>query len=179
MTEQRGDSVIEALRSRLGSRYPGDMEQGRAEIVRVLRDELQLGADEAEALVRRMIDDGRLRYVTATERDPLIDPATLDGDPTGRAEYTGEGDPYQRPGDTVVAPLLGGVQDTAGAPRVVAAPAVSSSTTTPPPVFVGDVAASGAELDAGNGPGYWEIGGGATGVVPSGSRKGQVEPRGT
>ena len=72
MTEQRGDSAIDVLRSRLGPRHQAGIDEGRADIERVLRDEMNIDRDQAAAMVQRMIDEGTLRYVTSDERDPEV-----------------------------------------------------------------------------------------------------------
>ncbi|NTU79556.1 MAG: hypothetical protein HGA45_09160 [Chloroflexales bacterium] len=149
MTEQQSDNLVEILRRQLGPRHQSSMHQGRAEITQVLRDELQVGAAEAESLVRQMIDSGQLRYVTGDESPP------------GAERMIAQ--PGERPDRPLATPVV---------------PVVTGGTSSPPlvPVSAGD---PGAVDAGGQGPGYWDIGGQAAGVVPSTTRKGQVEPRGT
>lgn len=188
MTEQRGDSVIDILRSRLGPRHMSGIDEGRADIERVLRDELNMDGEQAQTMVQRMIDDGTLRYVTAAERDPEVDVAAQDDERSDRANQVGDRNPGaidDRLGASIVPPT-GGPQEgysglstgsaalAAGAAMPVAGAGTGSAAAAPLAVAATDPA-----LGAHGGAGYWDIGGGATGVVPSTTRKGQVEPKGT
>lgn len=175
MTERHDDSAVEALRSRLGTRHQSGIDAGKADMARVLREELNIGADEADDLLRQMIEAGTVRYVTGSERDPEV----RDGD---GAEHTGmrAEDSAAARGDALglnVVPPTGGPQaGYSGMATGTATPAVAVGTGSPAAGAMAMAATDGAMAEGG----YWEIGaGGATGVVPSSTRKGQVEPRGT
>lgn len=167
MTQRESSSLIETLRARLGPRHQSTMDRGRADIVQVLRDELQIGANDAEAMVRQLIDQGQLRYVTSDERDPAGTSGPLT-DEAGRAGSAGVAPPISA--TVPVAPAVTGAAPVAP---------IAGGTTTPAPIVPAatdhDVTARAGDQDSG----YWDIGGQAAGVVPSETRKGQVEPKGT
>lgn len=173
MTERQSDDVVEILRSRLGVRYQSGVDEGRAAMVRTLRDELGLDADQAEAAVRDLIDGGHLRYVTADERDP----ETRDD---GRSRRQDDHPRYSTdPADLNVVPATGGPQaGTSGLATGSAAVAAGAGSGSPAAGPLAVAAAAGG-VSGGEDRGYWDIGAGATGVVPSSTRKGQVEPKGT
>jgi hypothetical protein len=186
VTERQHNDVVDVLRSRLGVRYLSSLDDGRNEIIRVVSDELKVDRDEAEAMVRQLIDHGHIRYVPRTERDVEYDVTAQ------RDEYT-ERDTRRRDADLAdpdltgrsdelranPIPIGGGPQTiSSGLTGVVVAPPMGGGSTTPPvaPVLTGmPTTGSADDLEGG----YWDFASDATGVVPSQSRKGQVEPRGT
>lgn len=174
MTERESGNLIEILRQRFGPRHPGAMDRGRADIVQALRDELQIGAADAEAMVQRLVEQGQLRYVTSDERDPGDTSAPADD----RAERAGTG----AGGVTPVAPPISANVPVApavtGAAPVAPVAAGGTTSTAQPPLVPASVDDDDAARAGGQGVGYWDIGGQAAGVVPSATRKGQVEPRG-
>ncbi|HMQ31325.1 MAG TPA: hypothetical protein PKD53_11385 [Chloroflexaceae bacterium] len=183
MTERQHEELIEILRRRLGSRHMAGIDEGRADIVGVLRDELSIERDEADALLGRLMDAGLVRYVTSDERDPVGNPEVIH-DPE-RPERT---DPAERP---IAVPPVGGPQEgysglstgssarAAGAAIPVAGAGTGSPAAGPVAVVAADPTTAGEAAAQGTGPGYWDIGGSGAGIVPSSTRKGQVEPRGT
>lgn len=187
MTEQRSDSVIDILRSKLGPRHMSGMDEGRADIERILREELRLERGDAETMVSRMIDDGQLRYVTAAERDPEVDREAQHDERSDRANQVGAGRaPIADVLGAGVVPPTGGPQEgysglsTGSAARAAGAatPVAGAGTGTAAAGPLAVTAATDPTLGAGQ-AGYWDIGGLAAGVVPSSTRKGQVEPQGT
>lgn len=181
MTERQHEELIDMLRRRFGARHMAGIDEGRADMVGVLRDELGIGRDEADALLGRLIEAGLVRYVTGDERDPVGDPEVLN-DPE-RAPRAGRADPAERP---IAVPPAGGPQEgysgmaTGSAAQAAggAVPVAGAGTGSPAAGPVAIVAAD-PEQGGATGPGYWDIGGSGAGVVPSATRKGQVEPRGT
>ena len=168
--EERSDSVVDILRRRLGTRHQSGLEEGREDIVRVLRDELSMEHDQAEGLVSRLIDAGQIRYVTAAEHDAELDPDVQYDEHTDRA--------YQ---DDVVPPAvvppvgMAGMNTGTGMPPM---PIVAPPPSTGSPAAV-PMMHPALDTDAADGRmGYWDICGDKAGVVPSRSRKGQVEPKG-
>lgn len=189
MTEhdQESRDVVGVLRDRLGVRYQASIDDGRAEIVRVLADELKIGRDEADSMTSQLIDSGRIRYVTGVERD-------VEYDTEAHQDERGDAD-NRRGAAGVVAPDLtdrtdilqanaipggGGPQTTAsGLHAGAAAPVAAGSSGAAPgalPLAAGVDIGAGAEEQQRRG--FWDFGAGAAGVVPSTTRKGQVEPRG-
>lgn len=183
MTERQHEELIEILRRRLGSRHMAGIDEGRADIVGVLRDELSIGGDEADAMLGRLMDAGLVRYVTGDERDPVGAPEVID-DPE-RPRQTDRVDPAERP---LAVPPVGGPQEgysglstgssarAAGAAIPIAGAGTGSPAAGPLAVVAADPTTSGEASATGHG--YWDIGGSGAGVVPSSTRKGQVEPRG-
>lgn len=184
MTERKHTEVIEALRSRLGFQYESSMEDGRHEIERVVADEMNVSSDEAKGIVSELIDGGMIRYVTGAERDVEYDVEAQ------RDEYTDEQNREAREREKIddrrdnlavnAIPGQGGPSAaTSGLAAGAAAPVAAAGATAPAalPLAAGvDIGKNAAELqDAG----YWEFTADRAGVVPSSTRKGQVEPRGT
>ncbi len=184
MTERQSDDLVEILRRRLGVRYPSGIDEGRAAMARALRDELSLGADEADALLRGLIDAGQIRYVTGDERDPMLDPGARDDERPDQQGHTSTRDPLETGVGLNPIPAQGGPQEGLSGLKAGAALPVSGAGTGSP--AAGPLAVAAATGDAmtdeptgARGPGYWDIGAGTSGVVPSTTRKGQVEPKGT
>jgi hypothetical protein len=183
VTERQSNDLIEMLRDRLGMQYHAGVDEGRREIARVLADATQMGHDEADAAVSRMIDSGMIRYVTGAERD--VDRSVAPGEDAAfgrdRTDRT-RGGLDERADDLSInaIPGTGGPQAAtsgmlAGAPAPIAAGGLGAPPATP--LAAGDgITASAEDLQRG---GYWEFTGDKAGVVPSSTRKGQVEPRGT
>lgn len=177
--EERSDNVVDILQRRLGTRHYSGMEEGRDDIVRVLRDELSMEHDVAEGLVSRLIDAGQIRYVTAAEHDAELDPDAQYDEHTDRAYQIG--DDRRGTTDDVVPPAvvppvgMAGLNTGTGMPPmpIVAPPPSTGSPAAVPmthPAFDADTADGRT--------GYWDICGDKAGVVASRSRKGQVEPKG-
>jgi hypothetical protein len=184
VTERQSDDVVEILRRRLGARYQSGIDEGRAAMARALRDELSLGADEADALVRGLIDAGQIRYVTSDERDPMVDPGSRDVERPDQGERSSARDPLETGAGLNPIPAQGGPQEGYSGLKAGAALPVSGAGTGSPAAGPLAVAAATGDDRVGDptgakGPGYWDIGAGTTGVVPSATRKGQVEPKGT
>jgi hypothetical protein len=181
VTERQGLELIEILRNRLGLQYHAGIDEGRREIVRVLTEETQMNRDEADATVTRLIDSGMMRYITGAERDMDQSIAPLDRD-SGHGERTDRSRVDEMADNLTVnaVPGAGGPQAaTTGMVAGAPAPIAAGGLTTPPaiPVAAGDAPVANAEdLQRG---GYWEFNGEGAGVIPSPTRKGQVEPRGT
>lgn len=180
--EQRSDSVVDILQRRLGTRHHSGMESGRKDIERVLMDELSMEHDQAHEMVSRMIDSGQIRYVTGDERDIEVDRDAQLDEHTDRAyqvgaDRRGMADDVVTPGMIPPATAAGtaGMNTGTGMPPVPIAPPPSGGSPAVAPLFP---AAGDADM-AGDRMGYWDICGDKAGVVPSRSRKGQVEPRGT
>jgi hypothetical protein len=178
MSERQRINVIDQLRARFGYHYPISMEEGRAELVRAISEEINCSSDEADTLLQYMIDAGEIRYVPAIERDPVGNPAVAPADQPDPAA--------DRPAEDLrinAIPGQGGPPGgTSGMTGGQAAPTiVGGGTTTSPTMPVGaGLAASTAEASGGRPEGgYWDLGTGTVGVAPSSTRKGQVEPRGT
>jgi hypothetical protein len=178
MSERQRINVIDQLRARFGYHYPSAMEEGRAELVRTISDEVNCSNDEADTLFQHMIDVGEIRYVPAIERDPVGNPAVAPAD-----QPDPETDNLAKDVRVNAIPGQGGPPGgTSGMTGGQAAPAiVGGGTTTSPTMPVGaGLAASTAEGTSGRPDlGYWDLGYGSTGVAPSATRKGQVKPRGT
>ena len=179
MIERQQDDVVEALRRRLGNRHQAGLDEGRADLVQALRDELSLSADEAEVTLRRLIHEGRVRYVPAHERDVEHDATAQHDEYLDRDQRTRDDNPATTgAGLGLAVPPTGGPQQGYSGVTGTAAPVAAAGTGS---AAAGPLAVAAADSDLveGQGPGYWDIGGQATGVVPSTTRKGQVEPRGT
>lgn len=184
MTERQGHAtgVAEMLRDRLGATYRADIDRGKDEIVRVIADGLGVGRDEAAAILRRELDAGRIRYVVGHEADPVEGRAAQHDERSDRAGGREAGDFTDRADNLRInaMPGTGGPgAGTSGITPNAVAPLVAGGTTTPSaaPLAAGaDIGASAEDLQRG---GYWEFLGDRAGVVPSSTRKGQVEPRGT
>lgn len=179
MTERQSDAVdvVEILRDRLGVTYHASIDGGRGEIVGVIADELNVGRDEAEEILRMQMEAGRIRYVVGSEVDPVGNPEVQDD----RARRGDEGVTDRSDNLRVNAiPGQGGPDAaTSGLTAGAAAPLVAGGTTSPAaaPLAAGvDIGGSAEDLQRG---GYWEFAGDRAGVVPSSTRKGQVEPKGT
>jgi hypothetical protein len=181
MTERQGGDPVESLRARLGVQYRARLDEGRAELARVLGDELGLGRDDAERAVRELIDAGRIRYVTGVEEDVTHDMAAQH-DEHSDANARDDG-ATERSDNLTINAIPGRGNDRSGGVSGLTAPSTS-------PLVQGGIVAPGATplaagVDIGDNAaerqqmGYWDLGGGAGGVVPSSTRKGQVEPRGT
>lgn len=178
MSERQRINVIDQLRARFGYHYPSAMEEGRAELVRAISDEVDCSSDEADTLFQYMIDAGEIRYVPAVERDPVGNPAVA---PADRRDPEVDS-PAEDLRVNAIAGQGGPPGGTSGMTGAHAAPGLAAGgTTTSPAMPVGaGLAASTAESTGGRPEsGYWDLGSGAVGVVPSSTRKGQVEPRGT
>lgn len=178
MSERQRTGVIEPLCERFGYHYQSPMEEGRAELIRAISEELSYSRDEADTLLQYMIDAGEIRYVPAIERDPVGNPAVAPVDRRDTATDSpaedlrinaipGQGGP---PGGT------SGMTGSSAAPPLVAG---GTTTSAAMPVGSGLAATPAGALGARPASGYWDLGTGAIGVVPSSTRKGQVEPRGT
>lgn len=188
MTEHahEGRDVVDVLRAHFGPRYQASIDGGRDEIARVLADQLNVDGGEADALTSELIDSGRIRYVTAVERDPdydreaqhdersdagnhdgglgIMTPDLTDGSDSRRANaISGQGGP-----SATAAGMHGGM----------VAPVAAAGTGNPLPGTLPLAASENSLGGADDRVGYWEFGGGS-GVVPSTTRKGQVEPSGT
>lgn len=191
MTERQSDAmdVVEILRSRLGNTYHASIDGGRDEIVRVIADELHVGRDEAGEILRRQLDAGRIRYVTADEADPVEDRAAqhderADRDNPRGAGYADRDDslrinaiPGQGGPSAATSGQMGGIAVPPAVGLGAAAPVAGAGTGSAASAPLA-VAAAGSET-AGRGAGYWDFCGDKAGVVPSPNRKGQVEPKGT
>lgn len=184
MTERQNSAmdVVEILRDRLGVTYRADIDGGRDKIVRVIADGLRVNRDEAAAVLRQQMDAGRIRYVLGTEADPVEDRAAQHDERSDQANRRAD-DGFTDRSDNLRANALPGVVGPAGGTSGLmgspVAPLVAGGTTTPPatPLAAGvPLDASADDLQRG---GYWEFLGDRAGVVPSSTRKGQVEPRGT
>lgn len=187
MTEHEHESrdVVDVLRRNLGSRYRASIDDGRAEIARVLASELNMSSGDADTMTSELIESGRIRYVTAVEHDVDYDvEAQRDerSDLDSRRGGLGLTDPdlsdaSDNPRANAVAGQGGPQTTAAGLHAGAAAPVAAGSSSALPgtlPIAATDETLGGA----GDRGGYWEFGGGV-GVVPSTTRKGQVEPRGT
>lgn len=177
------------LRDRLGVRYRSSIDDGRTEIARVLSDELNISRDEAHDMVRRLVDSGQLRYVTDVEHDVDYN-VEARGEPTSRDNGLGndvtlDGSGPSNRGDTLrtnAIPGGGGPQEaslglSAGAAAPLAVGTSSGGGGAVNPVVAG--ADPGRLSDDRNDSGYWDFDSERSTVVPSTSRKGQVEPSGT
>jgi hypothetical protein len=181
MTEHQMD-VCDMLRGHLGVRYQGTLEDGRKEIIRLIASDMGVSHEEAEVIFRRELDAGRIRYITAEERDVEANRIASDPDYATRGRHT-DLDAQARNLTINAIPGQGGVSTgTAGLSAGAAAPVIAGANTTPVPPIMPAAAArpindvSDADYFEG---GYWDLCGDRAGVVPSRSRKGQVEPLGT
>lgn len=177
MTEHNQHDVVEVLRERLGVRYAGSMESGRGEILRLIGSELGVGRDEAEQILQQQIDAGRIRYVTRAEHDS-DDNRVAPRD--GRSDYESDHGDRSRdplvnaiPGQGGIAAAASGLTGGAAAPGIVMGGTSNTPAVPLDPRLSIQEAADGVQGD------YWEFLGDRTGVVPSSTRKGQVEPAGT
>jgi hypothetical protein len=59
--------AIRVLRERMGAHWGGEVEAGRTEMVRILRDELGYDKQRATAVIDILIQLGRVRYHLAGE----------------------------------------------------------------------------------------------------------------
>jgi hypothetical protein len=181
VTEHESRDLVEALSARLGNRHYSSIDDGRADIVSAVADEMHVSRDEADGITQRLIDSGRIRYVTGTERDVEHDVEAQDDEHSDRANrmraegMTDRSDTLRAnaiPGQGGPDAVSSGLTGAAVAPVAVAP---GSSTPAAAPLAAGvPLAASADELQRG---GYWDLSG-AKGVVPSDARKGQVEPAG-
>lgn len=184
MTDRQHVEVIEALRTRLGFQYEAGMDEGRHEIEKVVADEMSIGRDEAKSVVDELVQTGRIRYVTGVERDVEHDVEAQ------HDEYSDEQNRELRERGQIddrrdnlkvnAIPGQGGPSaSTSGLAAGAAAPVAAAGATAPAalPLAAGvDIDKNAAEQQNN---GYWEFAADRAGVVPSGTRKGQVEPRGT
>jgi hypothetical protein len=184
VTERQNSAtdVVEILRDRLGATYRADIDGGRDEIVRVIADGLSVDRDEAATILHQQMEAGRIRYVVGTETDPVEDRAAQHDERSDQANRRDDDGITDRR-DTLRASALPGAVGPAGGTSGLmgspVAPLVAGGTTTPPATPLAadaPLAASADDLQRG---GYWEFLGDRAGVVPSSTRKGQVEPRGT
>gem|GEM_PF-1546962 len=189
-----GHNAVELLRERLGIRYQAGLDEGRAEIARVLAGELNVGHDEAERMTRQLIDSGEIRFIPGIERDDDRNIPPVDDSRVDMGEYHRGNADAGAPGvvlpelndraggrdsdaraDADGTPLPAGLHPGFAAPIAANNPSGSTPGTVP--------LAAGLPFDADTGDhlrtGYWDFGSGAVGVRPSSTRKGQVEPRGT
>ncbi|GAB4430011.1 MAG: hypothetical protein OHK0015_14630 [Chloroflexi bacterium OHK40] len=176
MTEQQSRDIVDILSERLGVHYYASIDDGRARIVETIAEELRLDRARAEETLERLLEAGRIRYVTGTERDVVRDVAPRDGDHSDHRE-----DATNRSDSLVVnaIPGAGGPQQgtsglSAGAVAPVAAGGTSSNAPGAPLAAAIPLDHSAEEAQR---AGYWDFSE-ARGVVPSDSRKGQVEPAG-
>lgn len=182
MTERQGRDLLGALRERLGVRYRARLDDGRAELVRVAGDALGVGRDEAGRAVGELIDSGRIRYVVGTEQDVEHDVAAQGDERSDTVEGRDDG-ATDRSDNLTINAIPGRGNDRSGGVSGITsgatAPLVQGGFVAPgaTPLAAGvDIGDNAAERQA---MGYWDLGEGAAGVVPSSTRKGQVEPRGT
>jgi AraC-like DNA-binding protein len=182
MTEHESHDLCEMLRGHLGVRFQGTLEEGRDEIIRLIASDLGVSRDEAQAIFKRELDAGRIRYITADERDH--EAARIAADEHGDHGRHSDLDDHARNLTINAIPGQGGVSaGTAGLSAGAAAPVITGGTSTPaiPPIMPAGAAHpidDATDTDYFEG-GYWDLCGDRAGVVPSRSRKGQVEPRGT
>lgn len=181
MTERENSSVVEVLRDRLGIRYRSSIKDGRKTIVKVISDEMNVSRDEADAITTELIDSGKIRYVLGTEEDREYDVAAQHDERSDAGlvepDLTDSSDNLR----ANAIPGQGGPQTTAaGLHAGAVAPVAAGSGSAIPgalPLAAGLPVGEGA--DDQQRLGYWDFGSDAAGVVPSSTRKGQVEPRGT
>jgi hypothetical protein len=180
--DHESHDLVETLAARLGNRHYSSIDGGRADIVGVITDEMKVSREEADAMTQRLIDAGRIRYVTGDEQDVEHDVEAQRDEYSDAANRRDAGyvDPSAAiagtadPGATVGTGLTGA----AIPPAVAAAPTVATGNAPAPaavPLAMTDANLAGSN-DMGRG-GYWDLAE-ARGVVPSDSRKGQVEPAG-
>lgn len=180
MTERAPRDVIEILKERLGVRYRSDIDSGRNEMMRVVREALNVSSEESERIIRQLIDNGQIRYVTGDERDVEHDVEAQHDEHSDR-QRRGEAEGFSDRSDNLrvnAIPGAGGPQEAAsGITGPATAPVVAGGSTTP--AIIPAVVDPGLTETAGTrqGGGYWDFGSETVGVVPSDSRKGQVEPR--
>lgn len=181
MTEHESRDLVEALSARFGPRHYSSIDDGRADLVGAIADELHVGRDEADMMFQRMVDSDRIRYVTGTERDVEHDVEAQDDEHSDRLNrmraegLTDRTDNLQVnaiPGQGGPNAATSGLTGPAVAP-VAVAPGSSTPAATPLAAGV-PLDASAEDLQRG---GYWDLSG-AKGVRPSETRKGQVEPAG-
>jgi hypothetical protein len=182
--EERRDSAVDILQRRLGTRYRSGIDDGRAAIMRVLSEELSIGRDQADEQVSRMIESGQLRYVPAVEHDIEVDRDTQHDEHTDRSTEVGGGSQTTRgtlgPDETPLAgtPIAGSggvVMSILGVPAAAVGTGGSGAAAAMP-LPTADMDDTDDTWRHG---GYWDISSETAGVVPSRSRKGQVEPKGT
>jgi hypothetical protein len=63
MSDVSYQDIVEALRKDVGARWFGPEQEGRVELKRALRDNLNLGDDQADDMLTTLIDNGTVRYV--------------------------------------------------------------------------------------------------------------------
>jgi hypothetical protein len=186
MPEHQSHDVVDILRERLGARYHSGMEAGRDEIIRTIGSEMQVSGDEAQAIFQNQLDAGRIRYVPAVERDNdnnRLGPGDSYVDQGAHDRHT-DLDAQARHLTINAIPGQGGVSaGTAGLSAGAAAPVAAGGSTTPAPIPAMMPAAAEHPIEDGDiyegEGGYWDFRGDRAGVVPSSTRKGQVEPSGT
>jgi hypothetical protein len=194
VTEREITDVVEILRARLGVRYVAGLDAGRREINRVVADELRLSGTDADVLVSRLIDAGMIRYVTRDEVDPVGDPEAQDDERSDEASRRSD-DYIDRSGSLRANAIAGQGGPSAGTSGQMGGPvappaaaglgpvpvaAVGTGSAVPAPLAAAAMPAPDADGVRGHyDMGYWEFVGERAGVVPSSTRKGQVEPRGT
>lgn len=181
MTEHESLDLVDALRTRFGPRHYTTLDKGRDDIIGAIADEMNVSRDEAATITERLIESGRIRYVIGTERDVEHDVEAQDDERSDRANrlrdegLTDRSENLQAnaiPGQGGPDAVSSGLTGSAVGP-VAFAPGSSTPGATPAAAGV-PLTESAEELQRG---GYWDLSD-AKGVVPSGARKGQVEPAG-
>jgi hypothetical protein len=135
MTEKSYEDAVQLLKRRIGGRWEGHQDEGRDEMVRILKGELGYSTDDANATIDALIRSGQIRYQR----------------PASEADR----------GDA----LAGRDRDISGdAPAVPPAP-VDAGSHTPSMASGGLIGTPIVPLAAQGGAGYWEIGPGESDVL--------------
>jgi hypothetical protein len=86
MTERSYQDAVQVLKDRLGGRWEGIEAEGRAEMSKILRDELGFDRRTADDAIEAMIESGTLRYHRLGDAGRDVVPAagagTTSGGPT-------------------------------------------------------------------------------------------------
>jgi len=130
MTEKSYEDAVQLLKERIGGRWEGHQDEGRDEMVRILKSELGYSTGDANATIDALIRSGQIRYQRpASEADQ--------GDAISDRDRDIPGD------DSAVSPAPAG----AGSQT----PSIASGGLIGTPIV---------PLATQGGPGYWEIGSG-------------------
>jgi hypothetical protein len=78
MTEQSYQDAVQVLQQRMNAQWEGLEADGRAEMVRILKEELGYDSAQANDVIDAMIESGTLRY-----RGAIAEPVALPGTPVG------------------------------------------------------------------------------------------------
>jgi hypothetical protein len=88
MTEKSYEDAVQLLKRRIGGRWEGHQDEGRDEMVRILKGELGYSATDADATIDALIRSGQIAYRRPASEEDRADAAAVPPAPVDAGSQT-------------------------------------------------------------------------------------------